>query len=81
MNFQKIVDIFKNNDNFTILTHKSPDGDTLGSGFALWHFLKNMGKKANVLNSMQATVAKYHRSQKTKTKKLPLSFKTVVLKE
>ena len=51
MNFQQIVDIFKNNDNFTILTHKSPDGDTLGSGFALWHFLKNMGKKANVLNS------------------------------
>ena len=51
MDFQEILEILKANDNFTILTHKSPDGDTLGSGFALCHFLRNMGKKANVINS------------------------------
>ena len=51
MTFEQINSIFEENDCFTILTHKSPDGDTLGCGFALCEFLRNMGKKANVLNS------------------------------
>lgn len=51
MTFQDILKIFEENDNFLILTHKSPDGDTLGSGFALCAFLRDMGKKANVVNS------------------------------
>lgn len=51
MTFKEILDIFENNDNFLILTHKSPDGDTLGSGFGLCAFLRDMGKKANVVNS------------------------------
>ena len=37
------------NDNFLILTHINPDGDTLGSAFALWNALKSLGKNANVL--------------------------------
>ncbi len=37
-------------DNYTILTHINPDGDTLGCGFALCRFLRGMGKKANVVN-------------------------------
>ncbi len=36
------------NDNFHILTHRYPDGDTLGSAFALCYALRGMGKKANV---------------------------------
>lgn len=51
MNFDDIKSFFEDHDNYLILTHKSPDGDTLGSGFALWNFLENGGKKANVLNS------------------------------
>lgn len=51
MQLREILDIFLTNDNFTILTHKSPDGDTLGSGFALCSFLRGIGKHANVLNS------------------------------
>lgn len=51
MDFREILDIFENNDRFLILTHKSPDGDTLGSGFALCEFLRGMGKLANVVNS------------------------------
>ena len=51
MELQEILDIFLTKDNFTILTHKSPDGDTLGSGFALCFFLRSLGKHANVLNS------------------------------
>ena len=30
---------------------KSPDGDTLGAGFALMYALRSMGKKANVINN------------------------------
>ena len=51
MELQEILDFFLTKDNFTILTHKSPDGDTLGSGFALCFFLRGLGKHANVLNS------------------------------
>lgn len=51
MEFSKIKSFLETCDNVTILTHKSPDGDTLGAGFALCRFLRNMGKKANVLNS------------------------------
>ena len=51
MDFLQLKGFFESHDNFQILTHKSPDGDTLGSGFALCYHLRNMGKKANVLNS------------------------------
>lgn len=38
-------------DNILILTHKGPDGDTLGSGFALWAALSAAGKQARVCRS------------------------------
>lgn len=38
-------------DNILILTHRNPDGDTLGSGFALLRALKNMGKRARLINA------------------------------
>jgi len=39
----------KNNDNFLILCHVNPDGDTLGSGYALCGALHLMGKHAKVI--------------------------------
>ena len=36
-------------DRIHILTHASPDGDTLGSGFALCRALRQLGKQAQVL--------------------------------
>lgn len=51
MDFEQLKSYFESHDNFQILTHKSPDGDTLGCGFALCYYLRNSGKKANVLNS------------------------------
>ncbi len=51
MDFAEIKNILESHDHYTILTHKSPDGDTLGSGFALCDVLRGMGKKANVVNS------------------------------
>lgn len=38
-------------DNVVILTHLNPDGDTLGSAFALYNALKSLGKNAVVKNS------------------------------
>jgi phosphoesterase RecJ-like protein len=41
----------KTMDDVYILTHQSPDGDTIGSGFALYYALTGMGKRAKVLCS------------------------------
>ncbi len=38
----------KDNDNYLVLTHASPDGDTLGSAYALKLGLKKLGKKVQV---------------------------------
>lgn len=35
-------------DDILIVCHKSPDGDTLGSAYALYYALKGMGKRVNV---------------------------------
>jgi phosphoesterase RecJ-like protein len=43
------VTFFKNNDYFTIICHVNPDGDTLGSGYALCGALHIMGKHARVV--------------------------------
>lgn len=43
--------ILKNEDNISILTHFHPDGDTLGSAFALLRVLRCLGKKVNVINN------------------------------
>ena len=45
--------LLKSKDNILILTHRNPDGDTLGSGFALLRALKNMGKRARLINNDQ----------------------------
>ncbi len=42
------VSLLRDNDNFLILSHRSPDGDTLGSAFALKRALDLMGKKSMV---------------------------------
>lgn len=42
------VEFLKERDNFLILTHAHPDGDTLGSAFALKYALETLGKRAEV---------------------------------
>ncbi len=39
----------KKHDNYVILTHASPDGDTLGSAYALYYGLNEIGKTACVI--------------------------------
>jgi phosphoesterase RecJ-like protein len=42
-------------DRFTILTHRKPDGDTIGSSAALCRGLRQLGKTAHVLDNNEVT--------------------------
>lgn len=44
----EILSFIRDNDRFTILSHTSPDGDTLGSALALRLLLNALGKEAEV---------------------------------
>ncbi len=46
---ERAVEILRSNDDFYILTHISPDGDTLGSAYGLCSILQSIGKRARVL--------------------------------
>ncbi|MDD6012660.1 MAG: bifunctional oligoribonuclease/PAP phosphatase NrnA [Oscillospiraceae bacterium] len=49
IDFASAVSALKSAENILILTHANPDGDTLGSGFALLRALRAMGKRAKLL--------------------------------
>lgn len=44
-----IASLLQEKDDFTLIAHVSPDGDTLGSSLALYHALLKMGKKAQIV--------------------------------
>ncbi len=46
---KETADLLKNQDYVYILSHQSPDGDTIGSAHALYHALKVLGKHAKIL--------------------------------
>lgn len=47
----EVCEFLRSHDNYTILLHAQPDGDTIGSGYALAYTLKLMDKKVRVLCS------------------------------
>ncbi|MBQ4569415.1 MAG: bifunctional oligoribonuclease/PAP phosphatase NrnA [Ruminococcus sp.] len=47
----KVAELLLGADNVEILTHHYPDGDTLGSAYALCLMLRSLGKRARVLTS------------------------------
>jgi phosphoesterase RecJ-like protein len=51
LDYITVGEMIKKMDDVYILTHQSPDGDTIGSGFALYYALTDMGKNAKVLCS------------------------------
>ena len=51
ISLDRCCEILKSLDNVLILTHKSPDGDTIGSAYGLMGIFKLMGKKAKVICS------------------------------
>lgn len=46
---QEIQQLIDATDKVVITTHKSPDGDAIGSSLALYHFLKKLGKQVTVI--------------------------------
>jgi len=48
-NIQKAKKLVNKYDKIVIITHTAPDGDALGSSLALYHFLTEYGKQANVI--------------------------------
>lgn len=47
--YKKTIDFILNNDNFLIISHDRPDGDTLGSALALYLFLRKLDKKVSLV--------------------------------
>jgi len=45
----KIKSLIENADTILVLTHKSPDGDAIGSGLALYNALVSMYKKVDII--------------------------------
>ena len=53
--FAQTAEFLRAHDNYLILTHKRPDGDTIGSAAGLCRALRELGKTAWVLPSLDAT--------------------------
>lgn len=45
---KKVIDLIKNAERIVITSHKSPDGDSIGSSLGLLRFIKALGKEATV---------------------------------
>ncbi len=51
--FEKCVEILKSKDNILICAHASPDGDALGSTFALGYICQELGKNYAIYNESE----------------------------
>ena len=49
INLRQTAAFLKKHNNYIILTHASPDGDTLGAAYALYYGLRETGKVASVI--------------------------------
>lgn len=65
---EQTAEFLTQTDNFAILTHRRPDGDTLGSAALLCRGLRQLGKTAHILENPEITV-KYARLHEGLTKK------------
>ena len=55
MNYKACAELLLKNDNYLIISHKNPDGDTVGSCAALCSALRRMGKTAYLYRNPQIT--------------------------
>lgn len=66
MNYKSCADYLRKEDNYLILSHKNPDGDTMGSCAALCSALRRIGKtaylypNADVIKKMRPYVEKFY---------------------
>lgn len=55
MTVSEVAHYLRTHDNYLILTHRRPDGDTIGCAAALCAMLRAMGKRAGVLKNDETT--------------------------
>ena len=55
MTMRDTAEFLLTHDNYCILTHRRPDGDTLGSAAALCRILRRQGKTAHILRNPEMT--------------------------
>lgn len=55
MTIKEVAEFLRTHDKFLILTHRRPDGDTIGCAAALGAMLRQMGKSAGVLYNRETT--------------------------
>ncbi len=55
MTIRKTADFLLSNNDYLILTHRRPDGDTVGSACALCRGLRALGKRAQILPNPELT--------------------------
>ncbi len=51
MIFKQVVEFIEANDNFILSAHETPDGDAIGSEYAMLKALQKLGKNVKVFNS------------------------------
>ncbi|MBR2672650.1 MAG: DHH family phosphoesterase [Oscillospiraceae bacterium] len=49
----KTCELLTKSGSLAILTHKNPDGDTLGTAYALWHTLGRLGIRSKVISARE----------------------------
>ena len=55
MTIKEVAEFLRSHDKFLILTHRRPDGDTIGCAAAFTAMLRQMGKTAGVLYNRETT--------------------------
>lgn len=60
MNYAECAEILRENDDYILITHIRPDGDTLGSAAALCSALRRLGKRAYLYPNPEIT-PRYHK--------------------
>jgi len=50
IDYNRLAEIIKINENFVITTHVNPDGDAIGSEMGLYHLLKQLNKTVRIIN-------------------------------
>ena len=77
LTISETADFLQSRDHFAIVTHRRPDGDTLGSAALLCRGLRQLGKTAHVLNNPEIT-PKYTQLVENLTKPAVDSGDTVI---
>lgn len=51
MDWNAVKEIIQKNKRFALTAHVNPEGDALGAEFALYHYLRHLGKEAHILSN------------------------------